>query len=108
MSFYLYLQEHLKEFEADLVMFSVTRIKIRCIDSLPKENSELVSYIDNLEPEIEKLGTIATETQSVPESKVIRFSQTRKHPELRVSDDRKRVVNIGGGWDLARTSTTSR
>ncbi|KAL0251185.1 hypothetical protein GEMRC1_000398 [Eukaryota sp. GEM-RC1] len=38
-------------------------------------------------------------SQSVPQSKVIRFSPTKKHPQLQVSGDRKRVVfGSGGIW----------
>ncbi|KAL0251075.1 hypothetical protein GEMRC1_000289 [Eukaryota sp. GEM-RC1] len=56
--------------------------------------------ITKLQQEIEQLKKTPTETQlvshSVPQSKMIRFSQTRKHSQLQVSVDRKRVV-VGSG-----------
>ncbi|KAL0251486.1 hypothetical protein GEMRC1_000699 [Eukaryota sp. GEM-RC1] len=52
--------------------------------------------ITKLRQEIEQLKKTITETQvvsqSVPQSKVIRFSPTKKRDELQVSGDRKRVV----------------
>ncbi|KAL0249123.1 hypothetical protein GEMRC1_004356 [Eukaryota sp. GEM-RC1] len=84
--------KHLTELEADLIKFSFSKVKDRCIDSLSKGNSELVSDIDNLKCEIEKLRQIATQVQS----KVISFSQTKKHSQLSVSNDNKRVVLASG------------
>ncbi|KAL0250858.1 hypothetical protein GEMRC1_000072 [Eukaryota sp. GEM-RC1] len=56
--------------------------------------------IDKLKQEIEQLKKTTTETQvvsqSVPQSKVIRFSPTKKDPELQVSGDRKRVDVLSG------------
>ncbi|KAL0251490.1 hypothetical protein GEMRC1_000703 [Eukaryota sp. GEM-RC1] len=56
--------------------------------------------ITKLQQEIEQLKKTVAETQlvcqSVPQSKVIRFSQTKKHSELQVNGDRKRVV-VGSG-----------
>ncbi|KAL0252223.1 hypothetical protein GEMRC1_001435 [Eukaryota sp. GEM-RC1] len=61
--------------------------------------------ITTLKQEIEQLKKTATETQvisqSVPQSKVIKFSQTQKHSKLQVSGDRKRVV-FGSGGDTWR------
>ncbi|KAL0251083.1 hypothetical protein GEMRC1_000297 [Eukaryota sp. GEM-RC1] len=58
--------------------------------------------IAKLKQEIEQLKKTTTETQlvsqSVPQSKVIRFSPTKKHSQLQVSGDRKRVV-VGSGID---------
>ncbi|KAL0251459.1 hypothetical protein GEMRC1_000672 [Eukaryota sp. GEM-RC1] len=58
--------------------------------------------IAKLKQEIEQLKKTTTETQvghqSVPQSKVIRFSPTKKHSQLQVSGDRKRVV-VGDGVD---------
>ncbi|KAL0242896.1 hypothetical protein GEMRC1_005459 [Eukaryota sp. GEM-RC1] len=56
--------------------------------------------IAKLKQENEQLKKTITETQvvsqSVPQSKVIRFSPIKKHSELQVSRDRKRVV-VGSG-----------
>ncbi|KAL0251561.1 hypothetical protein GEMRC1_000774 [Eukaryota sp. GEM-RC1] len=58
--------------------------------------------ITKLKQEIEQLKKTTTETQvvsqSVPQSKVIRFSPTKKHSQLQVSGDRKRVVVGSGGY----------
>ncbi|KAL0250893.1 hypothetical protein GEMRC1_000107 [Eukaryota sp. GEM-RC1] len=79
------------------------------------ENSSLKTDIQNiiatnsneiakLKQENEQLKKTAAETQvvsqSVPQSKVIRFCPTKKHSELQVSVDRKRVVvgSGGNGW----------
>ncbi|KAL0251102.1 hypothetical protein GEMRC1_000316 [Eukaryota sp. GEM-RC1] len=61
--------------------------------------------ITKLQQEIEQLKKITTETQvvcqSVPQSKVIRFSPTKKHSQLQVSGDRKRV-DVGSGDYVVR------
>ncbi|KAL0250989.1 hypothetical protein GEMRC1_001231 [Eukaryota sp. GEM-RC1] len=67
------------------------------------ENSKIVADNIQLQQEIEQLKKTVVETQlvsqSVPQSKMIRFSQTKKHSELQVSGDRKRVVaGSGGDW----------
>ncbi|KAL0251904.1 hypothetical protein GEMRC1_001116 [Eukaryota sp. GEM-RC1] len=86
------------ELEADLMQFLFTRVKDRCVDSMSKENSNLVSDIEKLMNEIEELKKLAADNQSVHQSKMIRFSQTRKHSQLQVSEDRKRVVIGSGGF----------
>ncbi|KAL0251058.1 hypothetical protein GEMRC1_000272 [Eukaryota sp. GEM-RC1] len=104
-----------EELEADLMKFLFTRVKNLYFDSLVKENYDLTIEIQNLtatksneiaklKQEIEQLKKTTTETQvvsqSVPQSKVIRFSPTKKHSELQVSGDRRRVVfgSGGSGW----------
>ncbi|KAL0252025.1 hypothetical protein GEMRC1_001237 [Eukaryota sp. GEM-RC1] len=70
------------------------------ISGLTTENQNLATTksheITKLKQEIEQLKKTTTETQvvsqSVPQSKVIRFSPTKKHSQLQVSGDRKRVV----------------
>ncbi|KAL0252178.1 hypothetical protein GEMRC1_001390 [Eukaryota sp. GEM-RC1] len=70
------------------------------IQKLTATNSNSLNEITKLQQEIEQLKKTATETQlmsqSVPQSKVIRFSQTQKHSQLQVSGDRKRVVYGSG------------
>ncbi|KAL0250870.1 hypothetical protein GEMRC1_000084 [Eukaryota sp. GEM-RC1] len=90
--------KHVKELETELMKFSYTRVQDRCVDSLAKENSDLKEEnsktrreIAELQREIEKLKKTVTN--------MIRFSQTKKHPQLQVSEDRKRV-DYGSG-DLA-------
>ncbi|KAL0252177.1 hypothetical protein GEMRC1_001389 [Eukaryota sp. GEM-RC1] len=71
---------------------------------LTTENQNLTATmskeIAKLKQEIEQFKKTATETQvvsqSVPQSKVIRFSPTKKHSQLQVSGDRKRVI-FGSG-----------
>ncbi|KAL0251139.1 hypothetical protein GEMRC1_000934 [Eukaryota sp. GEM-RC1] len=75
--------------------FLFTRVKDRCVDSLVNENCNLVSDINKLQSEIEELKKLAEDNQA----KMIKFSQTKKHSELQVSGDRKRVV-VGNGDDL--------
>ncbi|KAL0252150.1 hypothetical protein GEMRC1_001362 [Eukaryota sp. GEM-RC1] len=62
--------------------------------------------ITKLRQKIEQLKKTTTETQvvsqSVPQSKVIRFSPTKKHSQLQVSGDRKRVVFGSGGNGVTR------
>ncbi|KAL0251320.1 hypothetical protein GEMRC1_000533 [Eukaryota sp. GEM-RC1] len=70
------------------------------IQNLTATNS---NEIAKLHQEIEQLKKTTTETQlvsqSVPQSKVIRFSPTKKHSQLQVSGDRKGlVVGSGGSW----------
>ncbi|KAL0251558.1 hypothetical protein GEMRC1_000771 [Eukaryota sp. GEM-RC1] len=84
-----------KELEADLMKFLFTKVKDGCANSLVKENSDLVSSIAKLNREVEELKKKVTETEMISQSKMIRFSHTRKHSELQVSDDRKRVVGAG-------------
>ncbi|KAL0251791.1 hypothetical protein GEMRC1_001003 [Eukaryota sp. GEM-RC1] len=82
------------------------------ISELETNNAGLTTDIQNLtttksktiaklKQEIEQLKKTTTETQvmsqSVPQSKVIRFSPTKKHSQLQVSGDRKRVVVGSGG-----------
>ncbi|KAL0251893.1 hypothetical protein GEMRC1_001105 [Eukaryota sp. GEM-RC1] len=71
------------------------------IQNLTATNS---NEIAKLKQEIEQLKKTATETQlvsqSVPQSKVIRFSPTKKHSQLQVSGDRKRVVFGSGGNEV--------
>ncbi|KAL0251001.1 hypothetical protein GEMRC1_000215 [Eukaryota sp. GEM-RC1] len=68
------------------------------IQNLTATNS---NEIAKLQQEIEQLKKSTKETQvvsqSVPQSKVIRFSPTKKHSQLQVSGDRKRVVVGSGG-----------
>ncbi|KAL0252094.1 hypothetical protein GEMRC1_001306 [Eukaryota sp. GEM-RC1] len=75
------------------------------IQNLSTTYSNSLNEITQLKREIEQLKKTDTETQlvsqSVPQSKVIRFSQIRKHSELQVSDDRKRVV-VGSGFSGSR------
>ncbi|KAL0251726.1 hypothetical protein GEMRC1_000938 [Eukaryota sp. GEM-RC1] len=88
-----------KELEYDLLKFLFTKVQDHCGVSLVKENSNLVSDIEKLKSEFEELKKSAAENQLVFQSKMIRFSQTRKHSELQVSGDRKRVVaGSGGDW----------
>ncbi|KAL0251082.1 hypothetical protein GEMRC1_000296 [Eukaryota sp. GEM-RC1] len=65
------------------------------------ENSKIVADNIQLQQEIELLKKTVVETQlvsqSVPQSKMIRFSQTGKHSQLQVREDRKRVVVESGG-----------
>ncbi|KAL0251183.1 hypothetical protein GEMRC1_000396 [Eukaryota sp. GEM-RC1] len=74
------------------------------IQNLNTTNSNSLNEITKLQHEIEQLKKTVVETQqvsqSVPQSKVIRFSQTRKHSELQVSGDRTRVVfgTSDGNW----------
>ncbi|KAL0251683.1 hypothetical protein GEMRC1_000895 [Eukaryota sp. GEM-RC1] len=62
---------------------------------------KIVADNTKLQQEIEQLKQTATETQlvsqSVPQSKMISFSQIRKNSELQVSGDRKKVVVESGG-----------
>ncbi|KAL0250942.1 hypothetical protein GEMRC1_000156 [Eukaryota sp. GEM-RC1] len=74
-----------KELEYDLSKFLFTKVQNHCGVSLVEENSNLVSDIKKLKSEIEEL------------KRMIKFSQTRKHSQLQVSGDGKRVV--GGGDD---------
>ncbi|KAL0251502.1 hypothetical protein GEMRC1_000715 [Eukaryota sp. GEM-RC1] len=59
--------------------------------------------ITKLQQEIEQLKKTIVETQlvsqSVPQSKMIRFSPTKKHSQLQVSGDRKNVVIRSGGFE---------
>ncbi|KAL0251701.1 hypothetical protein GEMRC1_000913 [Eukaryota sp. GEM-RC1] len=68
------------------------------IQNLTTKNSYEIA---KLKQEIEQLKKTTTETQvvsqSVPQSKVIRFCPTKKHSQLQVSGDRKRVVIGSGG-----------
>ncbi|KAL0251061.1 hypothetical protein GEMRC1_000275 [Eukaryota sp. GEM-RC1] len=73
---------------------------------LTTENQNLTAKmskeIAKLKQEIEQLKKTTTETQvesqSVPQSKVIRFSPTKKQSQLQVSGDRKRVVHGSGDY----------
>ncbi|KAL0250946.1 hypothetical protein GEMRC1_000160 [Eukaryota sp. GEM-RC1] len=60
-----------------------------------EELSGFVQENCKLQTEIEQLKWTAIENQIVSQSKVIRFSQIGKHSQLRVSEDKKRVV-VGG------------
>ncbi|KAL0250874.1 hypothetical protein GEMRC1_000088 [Eukaryota sp. GEM-RC1] len=60
--------------------------------TLTSTNSNSLNEITQLKREIEQLKTTSAATQLVPQSTMIRFSQTRKHSQLQVSGDRKRVV----------------
>ncbi|KAL0251108.1 hypothetical protein GEMRC1_000322 [Eukaryota sp. GEM-RC1] len=75
------------------------------IQNLTATNSNSLNEITKLQQEIDQLKKTATETQlvfqSIHQSKVIRFSQTRKHSQLQVSGDRKRVV-VGSGNGVCR------
>ncbi|KAL0251230.1 hypothetical protein GEMRC1_000443 [Eukaryota sp. GEM-RC1] len=93
-----------EELEADLMKFLFTRVKNLYFDSLTTDIQNLTdtnSYeISKLKQENEQLKKGTTESQvsqSVPQSKVIRFSPTKKHSLLHVSGDRKRVVVGSGG-----------
>ncbi|KAL0251084.1 hypothetical protein GEMRC1_000298 [Eukaryota sp. GEM-RC1] len=84
---------HLKTTTSDLSMK---------ISGLTTENQHLTSTNSNslyeitkLQQEIKQLKTTVSETQLVTQSKMIRFSQSRKHSIFQVSDDRKRVVCRG-------------
>ncbi|KAL0250877.1 hypothetical protein GEMRC1_000798 [Eukaryota sp. GEM-RC1] len=72
------------------------------IQNLSATNSNSLNEITKLQHEIQQLKQTATETQlvsqSVLQSKVIRFSQTRKHSDLQLSGDRKRVVFGSAGF----------
>ncbi|KAL0251571.1 hypothetical protein GEMRC1_000784 [Eukaryota sp. GEM-RC1] len=76
------------------------------IQNLNATNSNSLTEIMKLQQEIEQLIKTTTETQlisqSVLQSKVIRFSQTRKHSQLQVSEDRKRVVVVGSDGNVYR------
>ncbi|KAL0251531.1 hypothetical protein GEMRC1_000744 [Eukaryota sp. GEM-RC1] len=65
------------------------------------QNLTTTMYNAKLQQEIEQLKQTASEIQLVFQSKMIKFSQTRKHSELQVSDDRKRVV-VGSGGGVRR------
>ncbi|KAL0251189.1 hypothetical protein GEMRC1_000402 [Eukaryota sp. GEM-RC1] len=74
------------------------------LQNLSATNVNALNQISQLKQEIEQLKKTATETQmvsqSVPQSKMIRFSQTRKHSQLQVSGDGQRVVvgSSNGGY----------
>ncbi|KAL0239916.1 hypothetical protein GEMRC1_010024 [Eukaryota sp. GEM-RC1] len=82
---------HLMTQHSDLSMNTV------CLTTdIPNLTATMSNEITKLQPEIEQLKTIAITqlvSQSVHQSEAIKFSQTRKHPELQVSDDGKRVVH---------------
>ncbi|KAL0252113.1 hypothetical protein GEMRC1_001325 [Eukaryota sp. GEM-RC1] len=79
------------------------------ISSLTTDIQNLTSINSNeiakLKQENEQLKKTAAETQvvsqSVPQSKVIRFCPTKKHSQLQVSGDRKRVV-VGSSGIVTR------
>ncbi|KAL0251143.1 hypothetical protein GEMRC1_000357 [Eukaryota sp. GEM-RC1] len=105
---YLFIPlKHVEELETELMKFSFTRVNDRCVDSLSKENSDLkeehskyIREITKLHQEIEQLKKTASETHLAP--KRIKLSQTRKHSELHVSEDRTRVV-VGTSGDKWRS-----
>ncbi|KAL0242857.1 hypothetical protein GEMRC1_005420 [Eukaryota sp. GEM-RC1] len=81
-----------EELSFDLIKFLFTKVKDCCTDSLVKENCNLLSEIAMLKREIEELKKKVTETEVVHHSKMIRFSQSRKHSEFQVSEDKTRAV----------------
>ncbi|KAL0250957.1 hypothetical protein GEMRC1_000171 [Eukaryota sp. GEM-RC1] len=98
--------KHVKELETELMKFCYRRVNDRCVDSLVKENSTLKRLVQDLQK-------TTTENQVAPqlrrsrmtsdtETNEFRFSQTRKHSELQVSGDGKRVVHGSGGDDGRR------
>ncbi|KAL0250787.1 hypothetical protein GEMRC1_000001 [Eukaryota sp. GEM-RC1] len=105
-----------EELETDLMQFLFTKIKNLYFDSLEKENSDLkeensdlknqistlqednmkfVTEISGLKCEIEEFRKTTLESIADPQSKVIRFSHTRKYSQFQVSDDKKKVVGAG-------------
>ncbi|KAL0252221.1 hypothetical protein GEMRC1_001433 [Eukaryota sp. GEM-RC1] len=68
------------------------------IQKLTTTNSYSLNEISKLKTEVEEIKNPVTETQlvsqSAPQSKKIRFSQTRKHSQLQVSGNGKRVVHV--------------
>ncbi|KAL0251269.1 hypothetical protein GEMRC1_000482 [Eukaryota sp. GEM-RC1] len=94
--------KHVKELETELMKFCYKRVNDRCVDSLSKENSNLVSEIAKLKSRIEQFEKTVTEAQLASQSKGIKFSQTKKHSQLQVSGDRKRVVFGSGDGDRDR------
>ncbi|KAL0252035.1 hypothetical protein GEMRC1_001247 [Eukaryota sp. GEM-RC1] len=73
------------------------------IQNLTTTNSNSLKRITKLQQEIEQQKNTAIETQhvsqSVPQSKMIRFSQTQKHSQLQVSADGNRVVYGSGDME---------
>ncbi|KAL0252213.1 hypothetical protein GEMRC1_001425 [Eukaryota sp. GEM-RC1] len=93
------LTANVSELTTKITDVESTNSELNILNSeLTTKNSELTTDLQK----IEQLKKTATETQvmsqSVPQSKVIRFSQTRKHSQLHVSEDRKRVVVGSGGF----------
>ncbi|KAL0251471.1 hypothetical protein GEMRC1_000684 [Eukaryota sp. GEM-RC1] len=94
--------KNVEELEADLMKFLFTRVKNLGFYSLVKETSDLtvenptvVSYNPQVQQETEESNK-TVDNQTDPQSKVIRFSPTKKHSQLQVSGDRKRVDGSGG------------
>ncbi|KAL0252181.1 hypothetical protein GEMRC1_001393 [Eukaryota sp. GEM-RC1] len=67
------------------------------IQNLTDTNSYEISKLKQENEQLKKGTTESQVSQSVPQSKVIRFSPTKKHSLLHVSGDRKRVVVGSGG-----------
>ncbi|KAL0249444.1 hypothetical protein GEMRC1_004676 [Eukaryota sp. GEM-RC1] len=80
-----------EELSIALMKFLFTKVQNVCVDTVVKENSDLKTGISGLEASVSKLQAEIEELKR----KMVRFSQTRKHSKLHVTEDKKRVSVLG-------------
>ncbi|KAL0228624.1 hypothetical protein GEMRC1_013244 [Eukaryota sp. GEM-RC1] len=94
-----------EELKSDLMKFLFTRVKNLCVNSLVKENSDLKEQnsnttiiISDLESHGLNSAVVQSQlvSQSVYQSKMIKFSQSKMSSLLQLSEDQKRVI-VGSG-----------
>ncbi|KAL0246268.1 hypothetical protein GEMRC1_007480 [Eukaryota sp. GEM-RC1] len=97
------LSMKISRFNTDIQEFKVANSKLVTENTqLVTENSKLVTENTKFQQEIEELKFQAIVIQPFPQSTMennaIRFSQTLKHSQLRVSQGGRRVVVVGDGF----------